>query len=84
MNTLQCPTCDGPVDLGHRSHRGLLTNALAALGSHLVIAREQLEKARPQRLNPKGIVTFLNLEAQIIRDEAALTELKKLNEECYG
>lgn len=91
QNNLTCHVCDGPVPFGHRSHRGLLGNAINRLQSTLITSREQLTSLRKKgwskqfpEQRKKDLEAMKALEEHIQRDEQLLTELKRINEECYG
>lgn len=91
QNSLTCHVCDGPIPFGHRSHRGLLTNAINHLQTTLITSRDQLASLRKKRWSKqfpeqhkKDLEVMKVLEEHIVRDEKLLAELKQVNEECYG
>jgi hypothetical protein len=90
-STLQCPMCDGEIPNGHRSHRGLLINTMASLSANLITSREMLAVLKKKRWSKqqqeqrdRDLAHMLNLEARIIKDQALLEELRRVNVTCYG
>jgi len=90
--SMKCPTCDAEIPHGHRSHRGLLINEMASLGSSLIRDREMLATLEKKRWSKqhdggqraKDLATMTILREKISHDEKLLAALKLINEEYYG
>ncbi len=90
-DSLSCPTCDREICVGHRSHRGLLINAIASLSAGLLLSRESLASLKKKRWSKmhdaqhkKDVALMRSLEENIARDETILADFKRINEEHYG
>lgn len=86
----KCQCCGTDVPVGHPSHRGIMLNAIASLGSKIVQAREHIQQLRSKRWSKqfkeqreRDMRLLAELEARLPVMEGTWYGMRFLEKELY-